>query len=400
MECKKVIMVRDSPYSFWEEERFGVHILQSFGMEVELWNVGPVFQPLGSQIKVEPPKIVDPLNFYDLSNFGYACRQLSENDILIFMCGFTPSNIKSHLRMWQIAAKSKAKLAVVVQGGMPRVKSIFRVESRSVFLRKLRGFPYWMFALLNRRTGGKVFRSVQKKLLGLRSLDYIWAGTTTESVDPVLVSPRTKVTSIHNFDYDSILEINSSSREVENVALYIDHMGYNHPDYFSLGYVNHTRNDSIFFSELELAFVQIEKQYGVTVEIAAHPRAPTGSLRNCYPSRKIHHHQTLEKVKTSRVLLLTSASTVVGAAAALEVPILGIISPAFLKDFAVELNSISRNLDFPLLVMDQKDLKWPELSVNIDAYGQYVNSYFKFPETSRLRFWEEISLQLTSKSSN
>jgi hypothetical protein len=396
VQFKRVILVRDSPYSSWEEKRFGVNVLRSLGLEVELWNVGPIFQPLGTKVIVEPPKAVNPRDYCELNEYSDSCSQLTGEDLLIFMCGFTPSGMQSHLQMWQIASKCAARLAIVVQGGMPRVKSIFRVENFTVFLRKLRGFPHWALAQINRKLNGKVIRGLQRKFFRLRSIDYIWAGTSIESVDPVLVSCLTKITSIHNFDYDEILDLDLDSNEIENVALYIDHMGYNHPDFFSLGYTSNERDDSVFFSQLECAFKRIEQHYGVTVEIAAHPRAAVNSLGQCYPNRTVHHHQTLKKVKNSKILLLTSASTVVAAAADFEVPMIGLVSRDFHKDFQVEITTISQELKFPILEINQDAINWPELVVNEYAYKRYVGTYLKLPGTNRLKFWEEVGRQITS----
>jgi len=301
--------------------------------------------------------------------------------------------------MWQVASKSAAKMAVVAQGGMPRLQSIFRVENSSEFFRKVRGFPYWAIAKINQYSRGKILRNMERKFLRLRPLDYIWAGTTFASVNPLLVSSNTKITCIHNFDYESILDTESSASKDSTVALYIDHMGFNHPDAFSLGRATHTRDDSTFFRELELAFSKIEERYGVIVEVAAHPRAMVGTLQNFYPGRKIYHHQTLERAKIARVLLLNYPSTVVGAAAAFGVSILGLTSPTFPKAFEAGINSISQELKFPVIVINEDETNWPELVVNEEAYERYVTTYLKQPGTSRLRFWEEVSSQIRNTSS-
>lgn len=395
MKFKRVIIIRDSPYSYWEEQRFGVHELQSSGLHVELWDVGPIFQPLGSKESADPPRLIRPRQYYHLNDFGDACGELTAHDLLIFMCGFTSSNLRSHLRMWQIASRSVASLSVVVQGGMPRLKSIFRVENFNVFTRKILGLPYWIAAQFTHSPRGRVVRDAQRKILRLRALDYIWAGTTVSSVDPVLISEDTAITYIHNFDFDSILDIDSSLSKSRNVALYIDHMGYNHPDVFSLGYASMARDDSEFFSSLESAFKEIEDEYGLTVEIAAHPRAAKGSLVNCYPDRTIHHEQTLRELSSAKLVLLTSASTVVGAAAAFEVPMMGLTSRSFLKDFEAEIRLISQELDFPVLEIDRKNCDWPEARVNTNAYQKYVNSFLKLPNTSQQKFWQQVSGQIS-----
>lgn len=395
MKYRRVIIVRDSPYNYWEENQFGVNELQSSGLHVELWNVGPIFQPLGSQETVDPPRLVTPRQYYHLNDFGDACGELSAHDLLIFMCGYSPSRLRSHLRMWQIASNSVASLSVVVQGGMPRLKSIFRVENFNVFTRKILGLQYWIVAQFTYSPRGRIFRNALRKILRLRALDYIWAGTTVSSVDPVLISERTKITYIHNFDFDSILDIDSSLSKPRNVALYIDHMGYNHPDFFSLGYASLPRDDSEFFSSLESAFKEIEEEYGLTVEIAAHPRAAKGSLVNCYPNRVIHHDRTITESSSAKLVLLTSASTVVGAAAAFEVPMMGLTSRSFLKDFEAEIRLISQELDFPVQEIDRKNCDWPEVRVNTNAYQKYVNSFLKLPNTSQQKFWQQVLGQIS-----
>ncbi len=399
MGCNRVIIVRDTAFNLWEEEKFGVIILQSSGFEVEFWNVGPVFQPMGNRVTVDPPKTVSPRNYFTLGEFEDSCRQLTENDLLIFICGYAASRMQSHLRMWQVASKSAARMAAVAQGGMPRVQSIFRVQNSGVFLRKVCGFPYWAIAEIDRYTQGKILRSVVRKFLRLRPLDYIWAGTMIASVNPLLVSSNTRITCIHNFDYDRILDIDSNPSKDSTVALYIDHMGYNHPDAFSLGYATDALDDSAYSRELEIAFSKIEERYGVIVEIAAHPRAVVGSLQNFYPGRKIHHHQTLERAKIAKVLLVNYPSTVVGAAAAFGVSILGLTSPTFPEDFERNVNAISRELKFPVVGINEDEINWPELVVNEEAYERYVTTYLKLPGTSRLRFWEEVSSQIRNTSS-
>jgi hypothetical protein len=75
---------------------------------------------------------------------------------------------------------------------------------------------------------------------------------------------------------------------------------------------------------------------------------------------------------------------------------IGLVSRDFHKDFQVEITTISQELKFPILEINQDAINWPELVVNEYAYKRYVGTYLKLPGTNRLKFWEEVGRQITS----
>jgi hypothetical protein len=392
-----VIIVRDSPFNSWEEERFGVKELDSKGFIVEFWSLENIFSALTTSITYDPPKHIEPRIFHSFDEIGAVCQQLSKRDVIVLMCGFSSTTLSSHLKMWQAVSKSPALLAVVVQGGMPRVKSLFRIENPNMLLRKIRSLPLWLLGESNRRVNLHWARSLLRRVLRIRALDFIWAGTTVTSVDPIFMNRDTQVTLIHNFDYDQVLEVAQVWNEPIDIALYIDHMGYNHPDAFLTGVTSISRDDSNFFSKLDDTFREIEDFYGVSIEIAAHPRAMKGTLDDLYFGRRIHYNQTIEKLKISRVILLTNASTVIGVAAYFKTPILGIASTEFLNELGSELSAIGDQLNFPVIWIDDRIKSWPKLEVDEVAYQDYVSRYLKVPNTLKRKFWTQVSYAIMNR---
>jgi hypothetical protein len=222
----------------------------------------------------------------------------------------------------------------------------------------------------------------------LKPFDLILAGTSVEIVDKSLVSKRTRIHFIHNFDFDEVLRAQQNSRVSETKCVLIDHMGFHHPDLYIQGIDVSQYDETRYFEAVRDFLTTLESKSGLSVIIAAHPAAEPGSLDSLYGHRQVLHGHTAEVVAESRLVLLMNASAATNFAVAFRKPIAVLHSKFFRPEPMVQTRALADILDLVVLCIDDTPTCLPEFLVNESAYKNYEETFLKRPGTNGGYFWD------------
>ena len=171
----------------------------------------------------------------------------------------------------------------------------------------------------------------------------------------------------------------------------IDSMGPLHPDYATHQISTDGLSEMDYFRSLCVFLDRFEHATGSRVSIAAHPRAAKGLLEDRYGNRTIFYDQTIRCIALADVVLLTLASTAVGAAVSFTRPIIGVALPSVSKLHQLHLTNLSSLLDFPIYPAEYDFDTEPRLSVHLEAYARYMSAYVKRSGTPMVAFWEAVA---------
>lgn len=398
---KRAIYIAESPFSKRDELLLGVPNLRALGLDIEFWEVAPLFLPLSEGSWIQPPVGIYIHRFTSLEILMAACRELAEEDIVFVLSGVYRDQIRTHGAMIKALSQSNATLVAISQGNMPRLEN--RTRDRLGPGRNLRALMRIAIRVMRRSWQPPPGRSsrrgmIYQRLSGIRALDYIWAGVTVSNIDSRLMSTQTKITYIHNWDYDKILEASKIPRDESHVAIFLDHMGFSHPDARSLKISIEGYSEDKFFSRVRMALDEFEARSGLKVEIAAHPRAEPGSLDACYGGRKVRHLETAEAIAHSQVVLVTNATTAVGLAVTLNRPIVVLQSTAFHFLVLIQTGNLAGLLRLPIIDLDAENRDWSIPDIDKNAYDAYVRQYVKRPGTPEVPFWDVVARAIAANT--
>jgi hypothetical protein len=206
------------------------------------------------------------------------------------------------------------------------------------------------------------------------------------------MSAKTTTKFIHSLDYDLVLTFRESL-ETSNVGpVLIDSMGPLHPDYVSLQESTDGLSEIEYFQELRSFLDAFERVTKSRVQIAAHPRAMRGLLEERYGGRTIHYGETIRLVALADAVVLTLASTAVGAAVAFAKPIIGVELASVDVPNQARMKALASLLGFPIYTADFDFQSAPDLTFDRSAYAHYMTSYVKRPGTAEIQFWEAVAI--------
>lgn len=228
---------------------------------------------------------------------------------------------------------------------------------------------------------------------GLRSLDWIWAGTDVTSISPEFVGAHTRIRYLHTWDYDLILRTASLIESRPSAPVYLDAMGPLHPDFKVLSYeVEVSAND--WFGLIDAFLTQIEERLGQAVIIAAHPRALVGSLDQLYRGRRVLYGQTASLIASASVVLVSNPTTSLGMVALYGKPAVALRMPNLWHGFWLEMNEYVGQMGLELLDAGSIPESWVPKNVDSDAYSKFIQCYVKRRDTPDDPFWEAVRRDL------
>ena len=216
-----------------------------------------------------------------------------------------------------------------------------------------------------------------------------------------------RVIKAHSMDYDIYLALKKSDCTIPvadqktEYILYLDEDLVFHQDFAHLGLPYLTTAER-FFPNISRFFSKIEKQYGIPVIIAAHPRSCYKEEDDYFNGRKIVKGKTPELVKGAS-LVLAHASTSISFAVLFERPILLLRSKDIdrnrrmklsIQAFADKLSLFSVNIDEIDMdfILDEKVFQ-----LNQHKYMEYSYDYLKSPDSPDIPVWDLVVSELVKQ---
>lgn len=238
-----------------------------------------------------------------------------------------------------------------------------------------------------------IISRIPPRWLGIPPARYAVYGGTASQMENPLVTDRTIPVIAHVPDYDQFLRIKKQGIAAEDSAVFIDQYSPFHPDlqeYNNLGRLD----PNSYFANLDGLFSRIEKELGLPIVIAAHPRADYRNMSNVFGGRQIFYHATPDCIARSR-LVISHDSLAIGYAVMFGKPIL----PIAYRD-RYNLNPVAsyvyrafgKALGKPYQFLEE----WRRLDlssafeINSDAYAQYMEKFVKIRGSREAYFWDIV----------
>jgi hypothetical protein len=401
---RKVIYLIVHPLNERDAERFGLAVLQNMGFQVEVWDVSRFFHPAASRFGIESPSWVNLTVCSSVEHFSSMCRTLKPEHVVIMIGGLQRTQLWQGRKLLRLISATPARLGTISSGQRPSLTPSLRNEHLvsltirrlcrlSIYPRKWKSVPAFIFSFMFLQ-----LNAVQRRMRfrsSIRSLDYVWASTMVSNIDNIYINNSTKVTYIHQLDYDKVLALRSSIGHQPPRVVFIDSMGPLHPDYILQGKASVISIET-YSHIICRGLTQIEERLGTDVVVAAHPRALPGVMEPWYGDRDVRYAQTSELVANATAVIVASGSAAIGMAVAFHRPLVLISSNCFDKAMRDQNEALSQSLAVPLIDLDASEL--PSFTLNVDggAYAEYVAKYIKRSDTPEAPFWTVVAAEIIS----
>ncbi|HUC60473.1 MAG TPA: hypothetical protein VMF53_00805 [Alphaproteobacteria bacterium] len=165
-------------------------------------------------------------------------------------------------------------------------------------------------------------------------------------------------------------------------AVFLDEMFVSHPDFALIGAAPPPIAPERYFELLRNAFDRIERETGLNVVVAAHPKARYGSAE-LFGGREIAQGRTAALVRGAR-LVLAHCSTSLGFAVAFRKPVLLLAGAAMeATPYGVTIARFASWLGAPRLDMAEPALPRDWATLDDAAYDAYARAFLARPGASR-----------------
>jgi hypothetical protein len=202
----------------------------------------------------------------------------------------------------------------------------------------------------------------------------------------------------HSLDYDLFLEAGAPRRIETPYAVFLDEFLPYHPDYLIEKDMDPRLDPLAYYADLNRFFDQVERQTGLAVIVAAHPRSRYEDMPDLFQGRRWEKDRTVELVRDAS-LVMAHGSTSVNFAVLYRKPL------AFLttrKDVSYEggyLWNMARLLGRRTFYIDRAgDFSWDRVrTVDETLFAAYEADYIKSPGSPIKPFWDIVASYLDAE---
>ena len=231
--------------------------------------------------------------------------------------------------------------------------------------------------------------------IGVKPASLILAGGEECLVYPYPVDKSTEILWAHTLDYDLYLKERNVSPTERPIAVFLDEYLPYHPDYTYAGIQPFITADS-YYPLLNRFFSLVERELGLKVVIAAHPRSHYEKHPDYFEGREWVRGKTIELVKESR-LVLAHMSTALNFANIFYKPVIFLTSSDFDKSWEGRYIKTMANWfgEKPIFIDNDINIDWAqELTVSVSHYEHYRRAYVKTEHSAELPFWQIVANRL------
>jgi len=292
----KVIFIEEVPLAQRLHERYGFQILLEAGFTVEVWDCTPFLVP--GLIDFPAP---DTLRFKGIRSFRTEREALTaiqnepRTSVFVMDIGYRSQS-------WQIfKALSRGNHVYGIQLLNALPPSIDHIHHK---------LARWLPKLVQSPRRGVVagFRKLPPRWLGIKPPDFVLRGGTA-SVDkrfPFGVPARQVIA--HALDYDLFLKERAAADRDADVpqhayAVFLDQFGPFHPDVVYAGKPVPIPAED-YYPELVRFFERVERDLGLPVVVAAHPRSYYERLPDYFKGRRVIRDKTIQLVIDADLVLM------------------------------------------------------------------------------------------------
>lgn len=264
--------------------------------------------------------------------------------------------------------------------------------TKNRFIERLPRRPWQALeALLSKDYLDSLIHRLPPSLLGIRPADYIVRSDPGVRRRNRFVGPRTRIIDGHAPDYDVFRAARERAGPVKNQAIFIDQFIPHHPDFGFSG--TRSLDADVYYATLDRLFSAVERRLGMSVAIAAHPRADYRDAGSPFGGRPVFRDETARLVLESRLVIMHASTAVNFAVLGRKPVMLAATRPYW--EVGVErhlMKEISDRLGTPILFVDQPDaLEFGDVTTVDNArYAAYEAHFIKSPATPDQPLWDIV----------
>jgi len=387
----RVVYIVDYPFNARDYDRYGIETMRAQGFDVEVWDLSALLLPGLRADALGPSPMTPPAlrRFDSRDDVIAAIRTLTSADYVFCLPGYR----RATAFLFRVLSKARAPWALMANTALPLVAPS---EMAGYLWSKLRRLPA-------RRVIDALFLRLPPSWFGVRAADAILvsaAGTPKGSI----VGPRTDVVRVHSFDYDTYLTAMKMPAETDpSMAVFIDQFMTFHPDWVDYpGWP--LIAPAAYYRLLRDFFDRVERETGVRIAIAAHPRGDYDGHPDYFGGRAIVRHRTVDLVRRAR-FVITESSQALGFAVLFRKPVVIITTDAYETstrpvgaEWREQIRLTARHLGtVPLNVERAEPIEWDRLlAIDESAYERFQSSYIKPSGAPRDYYWNIVAGYLRS----
>jgi hypothetical protein len=387
----RILFLLDIPFNQPLFQRFGVELLLENGFNVAVWDLTNILHPDLAK-NYQPPDPIDWPGCKTFNNKKVALEEMRNLPSATFIINFIGYSPKSYC-VYRAISASQAEYAVSMAGAIPSpYMGISKRERIFSYLKRL-----------DKVSGGELvnyianysFYHLPFTWLGLKPASLILAGGKESLVYPYPVNKSTEILWAHSLDYDLYLKERNVPPSERPIAVFLDEYLPFHPDYLHAGIQAPITADR-YYPLLNRFFSLAERELGLKVVIAAHPRSHYEKPPDYFEGRELVRGKTIQLVRQSQ-LVLSHYSTALSFANLFHKPVMFLTSSDLDKSWLGPSIRVMANWfgKTPICTDGDAIIDWAqELTVNRGHYEHYRQAYIKTEHSEGLPFWQIVANRL------
>jgi len=377
VEFVKIVFIPNLPYTYRDHKRLGVKYFFDKGYDVEVLDIHHILHPEYKQkVSINYWTFESHYEIQTNEALFEKIQNLNESDYIFFYL----TDYKMHTDLLEnMKSKTKAKFITYVGGSIPNsyVRCGLINNIKKIILPL---FEKYVSGYKKGKFDTDIFVSGSKKD------ELIYTG---------LIGKNTVLLKVHSRDYNLCLGLKSFKNNKPHVV-YVDTDAIDASDYILTG---KKINVSIktYKEKIKSYLAWIEKNYGVEVIIAAHPKSRIYHNKKEFEGFRVVHGDTASLIKSSE-FIITEGSTSISYAVFYEKPLI-LFSMSEINffehtcSFAKELNKQIINIDF---LSNETRVSMDKELLNKSNYNYYKYNYMTYND-NKIQSFEIIENYINEK---
>jgi|GEM_PF-1165088 len=398
---KKLIFFYPRPVSAFEEDKWCFSYLRSQGFEIEVLDLtellhrGREFNKLVAQ-PLQGDFIHHINSYQELECF---VKRFSGDSLFIdYLVGCSKVTLREE-RVFRLLKKYGVNYTFLTSGALPLPsRSVINKSGKiKIFQSRVVKILTNPYKLLNFLVSEIIVFLTRHRIV--YPLPVVIFGGDSE-VLRLYVEARNfdkgNIVPVHSFDYDSSMlflrGLGNKLPENDDICVFLDEAATHHSDFAILGI--EPAAAEFYFVAMNRFFDFVEKNTGLKVVIAAHPRSEYESMSDVFGGRAVIKDKTLELVARSK-LVVVHMSTSLSYAVLFKKPVISVKIPGMRVDGGQNLmvETMGEAIGSKPIDLDKDELTSSLLQCeyNLEKYSEYKKRYVKTVGADELPAWEIVA---------
>lgn len=387
---KRIIFFIETRFNLRDYKRFGIEILKENGFDVEVWNFSPVLHPkvFAAYTSSDAYSYEGERLFKEFVEIECKFSTLSDTDFVINCLGYTFANLK----IYKALNRSLTNYAVFYSN-LPQPV----IEKRGIHF--LIHCLKQVMSIRHSKVRKHLFMKLPFRWLGAKAACLALSGGSKCFNYNHPLDRNIEVLHVHSFDYDIYLKEKEKPCVEKPIAVFLDEFLPFHPDYGVVKSEPFISADR-YYPLLCNFFDRVEKEIGLEVVIAAHPRSNYEELPDYFRGRKYIRGDTVNLVRESK-MVMAHCSTSLNFTNLFNKPVVFITCRDLDKTYhGLYIKEFGSWFGKKPVFIDDKDndIDWKkELIISKSHYDNYRQAYIKIDKSEDLPFWQIVAKRLKER---